>query len=90
MILALVKNGVVVNRVAVQDGVTVVPLQSQNDAKMYDLYDGRSFTPNPDSARLISQELKKRQIVSEIQSVDSDALSRKLKDLSDANPVPQS
>lgn len=75
MIVALVKDGMVVNKIAVQDGVTLVQLAENKDANIFDLYDGKAFKVNPDAANLKVQAQKKQAVLQKIQKMDvSDAM----------------
>jgi len=86
MIAVVIKDGEVIAKVSLPDG-TVKILATPNEANVFDLHDGVSFSKNPKEAELKAQALKKQQVLGELQKADIKQVAQKLKDLSDANPV---
>lgn len=72
--IAVVKDGVV-SRIEMQmmavgdDEIAVV----SDTAKKNDLYDGIKFSTNPDAAKLLEIELKKKEIAATLKDIKTDA-----------------
>lgn len=70
MNVALVKDGMVENVICVSDGVTLVP-DPKKVAKRFSLWDGNSFSDNPNAAEMSSFQKKKQQLTAQIMAVSS-------------------
>lgn len=68
--IAGIKNGVVVEKLNAGDVDQVVLLQDSSQANLYDAYDGKSFTANPDAAAMAAVKKKKMDILNQLQKAD--------------------
>lgn len=71
MKLALVKDGMVLNIVNIQEECEVVPLAADAKVNRFDLYDGKVFSANPDKAAMAAAEAKRNEIMRSIGATSS-------------------
>jgi hypothetical protein len=72
MQIAIIKDGVVQSLVVPSNihlgpGQVAAVVPDGLEVKKHDLFDGTSFSPNPDAADILATESKKKEIVSAIQ-----------------------
>lgn len=73
MTVAMIKDGMVINKINVPDGVQLVPLKNLSQAQVFDLYDGEKFSTNPDAVKLKVVQQKKHNAINEITKSQTEA-----------------
>lgn len=75
MLIAAIKNGMVVGKFSVGDADSVAVLTSAKDCNVNDLYDGKIFSKNPKDADMKAQALKKQEVIKKIIEADDTVIS---------------
>lgn len=88
--LAIIRNGIVTNKMAIEDDAMLVPFTSNQVVNNFDLYDVAqgTFSANPNVAALTTMRRTMSLVIRDLQSAkDGTDLATKLKAASDANPI---